>query len=88
MNCRDCHKEQREERGCEKDSVIPGRWKIGDDFYQRCPIKLITEDTNEYLFAYQFYKEGFLPNGKGWANESMKFIQAMKIISSEVNKNE
>lgn len=86
LNCHDCQDNQKEERGCFKDSQIPGRWQIGNDTYQRCPIKLITQQSQEYIFAYKLFKEGILPNGNCWGNETMKFLMAMQTISSEVEK--
>jgi hypothetical protein len=80
LDCRNCQQEQKSVRGCEKDSTIPSRWKIGNDEYSRCPVKLMTKTSIEYLQAYPLYKNGYLPNGIGWINESAKFIQAMQII--------
>ena len=86
LECRNCPKEQREERGCEFDSPIPGRWEIEGEAYQRCPVRLVSSVSCEYLQAYGIYKNGFLPNGGGWINESAKFIQAMQTIEKQLAK--
>jgi hypothetical protein len=86
LSCRNCPKDQREERGCEFDSPIPGRWQIEDFVFQRCPVKITPRESFEYLQAYGLYKDGFLPSGNGWINESPKFIQAMLTIEKQLAK--
>ena len=52
----------------------------------RCPISEVTDISWEYIGAYSLYKKGFLPHGNGWLGESKKFLNAMMLINSEVNK--
>ncbi len=86
LDCHKCSDAQKQERGCEADSQIPGMWKIGDDEISRCPRGLVTIKTIEYLNAYIFFKQGFLPNPGGWLDQPLKFIQAMRVIEAEVMK--
>jgi hypothetical protein len=88
LDCKDCRKDQRAERGCEFDSATPDRWTIEGEAYQRCPLKLISSVSAELIQAYSFFKSGFLPNGGGWLNESAKFIQAMQAIEGQIAKEE
>lgn len=73
------------ERGCEQDSYIPDKWQIGDHVFQRCPVKEITVDISQYIRAYNFYKDGHLPNAGGWLDQPAKFIDVIELISSEMN---
>jgi len=61
-------------------------WKIGDEEFSRCPRSLITIKSIKYLNAYIFFEKGFLPNPGGWLDQPLKFIQAMRVIASEVIK--
>ena len=86
LNCRACTESQKEERGCEKDSTIPDRWKIRDWSFNRCPIKVADSNTGNLMFAYELYKAGFLPNGDRWVKESYKFLKAMQIIDGVIHE--
>jgi hypothetical protein len=61
-------------------------WKIGDEEFSRCPRGLVTITSIEYLNAYIFFKQGFLPNPGGWLEQPLKFIQAVRVIEQEVIK--
>lgn len=74
------------ERGCEEDSPLPDTWQVDDWTFQRCPLKLITLESIEYLKAYQLFDKGYLPNAGGWVEQPAKFLDAMVIISAEIQK--
>lgn len=59
---------------------------IAGDWHYRCPLKLISSISWEYLQAYRFYKMGLLPNGIIYQNESKKYLDAMMIIEGEFAK--
>lgn len=61
---------------------------IEDEKYFRCPLKLITPVSWEYMRAFSLYQKGILPNAQGWLNESQKFIDAMVIIENEIKRSE
>lgn len=86
LDCQACDEVLKKERGCTIDGIVP--FLIDGYRYTRCPIKLITRSTWEYIEAYSFYKMGFLPNGKAWRNESQKFLDAIIIIENELIKQE
>jgi hypothetical protein len=86
LDCQKCSAALKLERGCETDVSIPGMWKIGNDEFSRCPRSLVTTKSIEYLNAYIYFKQGFLPNPGGWLDQPLKFIQAMRIIETEVMK--
>ncbi|MDD5108294.1 MAG: hypothetical protein PHC29_02110 [Candidatus Omnitrophica bacterium] len=86
LDCQKCSDALKLERGCAADSNIPEMWKIGDWEFSRCPRGLVTIKSIEYLNAYIFFKEGFLPNPGGWLDQPLKFIQAMRLIAAEVIK--
>lgn len=86
LDCHNCPRDHRIDRGCEFNSPIPNRWQIGDQIFQKCPVKEIMPESNDYLRAYGLFRNGFLPNGSGWINESPKYLQAMQTIENYLAK--
>jgi hypothetical protein len=84
FNCRECDDILKKERGCETDGIVP--FYINEERYFKCPIKLITPLSWEYLRAFSFYKNNILPHGRGWLEESQKFLDAMIILENEYKK--
>ena len=84
LHCRDCDDILKKERGCIKQGSVPFILETGIIYH--CPIKDITIASWEYLQAYPFYKNGMLPNGGGFNNESQKYIEAMLFLDSELGK--
>ena len=84
LNCQDCDKAMKKERGCTGKGQVP--FDIDGETHFRCPIKLVTVQSWQYIRAYAFYKRGILPSGKGWIHESDKYLTAMTTIGSEVSK--
>lgn len=85
MNCAACNENMKIERGCLKDSPIPDKWQIGNIRFQRCPKKIIDPEVQVYIIAYNFYKNGILPNSGGWLNQTAKFIEMIGLIEGEIN---
>lgn len=71
------------EYGCDKDSPIPGKWRVGDVVFQRCPLKMVSNDVLPVLEVYNIFRLGILPNSGGWFDQSAKFTQAAMILLSE-----
>lgn len=88
LDCRKCSDEQKKDKGCFEDSPIPERWQVEDYYFQRCPLKIITKQSIDYLFAYKLFKNGYLPNPGGWRQQPKKFIEAMLIIDNQIKKME
>lgn len=88
LDCRKCNDGEKIERGCVQDSPIRNCWTYGNEHTQRCPVKMTTKQSREYLDAYYLFKLGYLPNGQGWIGESKKFLDAMKIIDAEIKEAE
>ena len=88
LDCRRCTWEQKIEDGCEKESPVQGRWKLDDWEFGRCPLKLVRLQSFEYIRAYNFYKEGYLPNPGGWAEQPVKLIEAIECIEKVVREGE
>lgn len=86
MDCFTCDEKLREERGHDKEGIIP--FMVDGKRVFRCPLTFITPLSWEYIKAFYFYKNGYLPNGKGWLDESSKFTQAMMSLSNIFNKAE
>jgi len=75
-----------EERGCDKDSPIPGYWRFDNLEWNRCPMKIVTQESILFLQAFTFYKEGFFPSAGGWKEQSCKLLEAFLVIESELRK--
>lgn len=84
LDCHDCDDKLKEERGHDKDGIVP--FWVDDKPIFRCPLTLITPLSWEYIKAFNFFEKSMLPNGNGWQNESNKFIQAMMILENEFEK--
>lgn len=83
MDCQTCDDVLKKERGCAGKSLAPHY--IGDETYWRCPLKIISGISYEYIRAYAFYKKGIMPNGGGWVSESDKFLSAIAVIENEIS---
>ena len=53
---------------------------------QHCRADLIDPRHFQYLQLYAIYKDGFLPYEGGIARQDAKYVQAMRVISAEVNR--
>ena len=84
MNCRDCDDQLQKERGCEGDGIVP--FFLDGERIHTCPIKMVQPISWEYIKAHRLYDKNMLPQGKGWLMESQKFLDAMMIVGSELNK--
>ncbi len=84
LDCHTCDDKLKEERGHDKDGIIP--FYVGGERGFRCPLTLVTPLSWEYIKAFGFYEKGYLPNGKAWTEESNKFIQAMMVLENEFNR--
>ena len=82
LDCHTCDDKLKEERGHDKDGIIP--FMVGEKRVFRCPLTFITSISWEYIKAFSFYP--LLPNGEGWNNESNKFIQAIMVLRNEYQK--
>jgi hypothetical protein len=49
----------------------------------KTPMELISQLSWRYIRAYEMFDKGFLPNGKGWMEESNKYVQSMQLVSNE-----
>jgi hypothetical protein len=47
---------------------------------------MVTGESFEYIRAYNFYKNGFLPNAGGWLDQPAKLLDAFNIIDREAAK--
>jgi len=86
LDCRKCSEYAKKENGCTEDSPIPGKWKIAEQTFNRCPVKLSSDDSKMCLVAYRLWKENKLPNGNGWINETNKFIESMFVIDEQLTE--
>lgn len=83
-DCLECDDTLKKERGCETTGILP--FYIGEEKHFRCPLKLINSISWEYIAAFSLYQKSILPNGKGWMNESQKYLDAMTVLDNEIKK--
>jgi len=86
LDCRSCSDEEKVLNGCNSDARYPGTWRLYDWTFSRCPLKVVTKQSSEYIEAYQWIQLGFLPNNTAWNDQTAKFLKAMRVIRSEVEK--
>ena len=86
LSCKACNDNQKIDRGCFKDSPIPGRWQIGENKFSRCPLSIIEQSSYWFIRAYSFSEKGLLPRSGGWLEQTNKFIEAMGIIAVNIEK--
>jgi hypothetical protein len=86
LRCEKCSDGLKKLNGCEEDSYQPERWKIREWSWQRCPIKLITPETNAFIDAYNFLQKGILPYQRGYKLNPNRYVEAMGIIGGEVKR--
>ena len=82
MNCRNCLCGRKIQ--CEYE--VPGQevCELYGEQYRGCPFKIVTRESANFLRAFQFYKEGYLPNAGGWIDQSAKMIDAFEVIEKEL----
>lgn len=82
MNCRGCLEGKK--KLCEFE--VPGQetWKFEGREYKGCPFEQVSSLSANFLRAYNFYKNGFLPNEGSWLEQPAKFIEAVEVIENEL----
>jgi len=83
LNCLKCNKQIQKIRGCdEKGQEVT----IEGFTVDRCPLRFIGQDTLEQMNAYYCWKRNILPQGTGWLQQPMKFLNLMMIIEGLIDK--
>lgn len=87
FDCRRCPEAAREERGCYGPVGRP-IYRLGDEEYDRCPVRLVEPWTHEVLVLYRHYKNGFLPYAGGVTDQPAKLMRAFLLIENAVSEAE
>lgn len=87
LDCRKCTDAQKKVRGCIKKTSSPAFNLDGENLY-RCPLKLITRQSLEYVRFYNFYRDGYLPDDGGIMDQPGKFLDAVGIIENSIREME
>ena len=82
VNCRSCLSGKKNQ--CEYE--IPGQeiWELYGERYRGCPFRIVTRQSANFLRAFQFYKEGYLPNAGSWLDQPAKMLDAFEVIEKEL----
>jgi hypothetical protein len=84
LDCRKCSAADKINFGCENSPPDPARWEFSEGvFLDRCPLKLITNQSFELFKYYNFYKEGYLFNEGTISHQPAKMIEAFRIFEDE-----
>ncbi len=61
---------------------MPGQeiWELNGQQYRGCPFKIVKRQSANFLRAFQFYKQGYLPNAGTWLDQPAKLIDAFEVI--------
>jgi hypothetical protein len=61
---------------------VPGQeiWELNGQQYRGCPFKIVKRQSANFLRAFQFYKQGYLPNAGTWLDQPAKLIDAFEVI--------
>jgi len=87
LDCRSCTPTQKRERGCIQDSLIPNTWEVDGWKFSRCPKKVVTRQSYEYILAYNNLERGRgWPNPGEWPKQPMKLIEAVAFIDGLENE--
>lgn len=83
-DCSNCPESFRKVRGCY--NKLPSPLIIEGIELWHCPAKSITPYISEYINAYYFFKNGFLPNTGGWLEQPLKFNEVIVLIDRYFKK--
>jgi len=82
MSCHSCLSGRKIK--CEYE--VPGQeiWELNGEHYKGCPFKIVTRQSANFLRAFNFYRQGYLPNQGGWIEQSAKMLDAFEVIEKEL----
>lgn len=83
FDCQTCTDPKREAWGCEELTPTPVH-VVNGHRVRRCPVKILTPFTRRCMSLYAHYKNGFLPNAGGIADQPAWYVTAMEILESDV----
>ena len=81
LDCQACTGNLKKARGCTEEAPVP-MFDLDGKEYCRCPLKIITRQSMEYIRFYSFFRDGYLPNAGGIMDQPAKFLDAMSMIES------
>jgi hypothetical protein len=86
LDCRECTKQDKIERGCDRDSPITDVWKVGKYTLSRCPKRVIRPQAYKFIRAFNFLNRpgGGWPNPGTWMAQPVKLIEAMEYIHQDL----
>lgn len=82
LNCHKCNAQLQKVRGC-TEPVAEARYMDGVTS-NRCPLKVVNQQSITYLMIYNHYKAGFLPHEGGILQQPSKILDAIKVIESTI----
>ena len=81
LDCQKCSEKKKRAWGCEEETKEPFL-TIDKEEIRRCPLKLITVQSMDYIRFYGYYKEGYLPNAGGILEQPAKFLDTVTEIEN------
>jgi hypothetical protein len=82
VNCRSCLSGKKIR--CEFE--VPGQevWELNGEQYKGCPFRIVTRQSANFIRAFNFYRQGYLPNPGAWLEQSAKMLDAFEVIEKEL----
>ena len=84
FDCRVCTADLKKYRGCYTRPLA--QFEFEGQKLSRCPVRLVTSATWEQIALYQHYRKGFLLADGGLLRQPYKYLQAMQVIVSEIER--
>ncbi len=72
-------------RGCEQE-VLGNEFEFDGESLRRCPLRLVTKQSMDYIRFHNYMEKGFLPNDGSILNQPNKFLEANDVIDSALAK--
>ncbi len=82
VNCRSCLKGR--ETLCDFEIAGQEMWELNGEEFRGCPFKIVTRLSANFLRAFVFFRNGYLPNSGTWLDQSAKMIDAFEVIDKEL----
>ena len=87
ISCQECTEVQKNWRGCYGE-VQETEFVIDGIPLKRCPLKLMTPETIEYVHYFNFFEKGFLPNPGSILDQPNKYTEMIITIQGFTAKKE
>ncbi len=86
LDCQKCNKQLKRERGCDGYEVPRFFTNLPDVEIDRCPVQIVTDQTEYYLELFELFQQGFLLDDGGIESQSAKYLNVMRLLKYLLSK--